>query len=179
MPHLRYPIVIILATLAAVTSCGPGHESDVVRSGERRPNFLIIFTDDMGYTDLGAFGGVDLATPILDQLALGGIRFNNFHGHLSCAPSRAALLSGTGNHEAGLGTQVDIESFRGEFNYERYLVDRVAILPEILRAGGYRTYLSGKWGLSGPGDLDPVERGFEKAFALIPSGGGPLRGDHA
>lgn len=137
-----------------------------------RPNFLIIVTDDMGYTDLGAFGGNDIATPNLDALAMDGIRFTNFHGHLSCAPSRATLLSGTGNHEAGLGTQTDLPSFRGQRNYERYLTDRVATLPEVLRDGGYRTYLAGKWGLSGPVALDPTERGFEKSFALLPSGGG-------
>lgn len=85
----------------------------------KRPNFLIIMTDDMGYTDLGAFGGNDIRTPNLDELALSGIRFTNFHGHVSCAPSRALLMSGTGNHEAGLGTQVDIESFRGQSGYER------------------------------------------------------------
>jgi len=98
------------------------------------PNFLIILADDMGFTDLGAFGGRDIRTPNLDALALAGIRFTNFHGHLSCAPSRALLMSGTGNHEAGLGTQIDIESFRGQRNYERYLTRRVAVLVTLVVA---------------------------------------------
>jgi arylsulfatase len=150
------------------------HVADVphTEAVDRRPNFLVIMADDMGFTDLGAFGGRDISTPNLDELALAGIRFTNFHGHLSCAPSRALLIAGTGNHEAGLGTQVDIESFRGQRNYERYLTHRVATLPEILRAGGYRTYISGKWGLGGPVEVDPVERGFEKSMVLLPSGGG-------
>ena len=74
-----------------------------------RPNFLLIVTDDMGYTDLGAFGGVDIPTPNLDGLARNGVRLTNFHTAPSCAPTRAMLMSGTGNHEAGLGTQLFIQ----------------------------------------------------------------------
>jgi arylsulfatase A-like enzyme len=167
---MNYPLnfVVLLTLLAACsqTADAPTDEED------RRPNFLVIITDDMGFTDLGAFGGRDIRTPILSELANAGIRFTNFHGHLSCAPARAMLISGTGNHEAGLGTQTDVESFRGQRGYERYLTDRVATLPEVLRDGGYRTYLSGKWGLGGPDNVDPASRGFDKSFALIPNGGG-------
>ena len=164
------PILCMLSQMLAACDVEPGPGAASGSTG--RPNFLIIMTDDMGYTDLGAFGGNDIATPNLDRLALNGIRFSNFHGHLSCAPSRATLLSGTGNHEAGFGTQTDIPTFRGERNYERYLVERIATLPEVLRDAGYRTYMAGKWGLSGPTHLDPTERGFDKSFALVPSGGG-------
>ncbi len=167
----RFSVCCLLLLLVLI-ACGQPQHLEGVNEGSRRPNFLIIMTDDMGYTDLGAFGGNDIATPNLDRLAMNGIRFSNFHGHLSCAPSRAMLMSGTGNHEAGLGTQTDIERFRGERNYERYLVDRVATLPEILRDAGYRTYIAGKWGLGGPLALDPSDRGFAKSFALVPSGGG-------
>ena len=159
-------IVISLAT------CNLDKSNKIQNNSVERPNFLVIITDDMGFTDIGAFGGYDMKTPNLDRLALNGIRFTNFHGHLSCAPSRAMLISGTGNHEAGLGTQRDIERFRGERNYERHLVDRIATLPEILDKSGYRTYLAGKWGLGGTKLIDPTERGFSKSFALIPSGGG-------
>jgi arylsulfatase len=160
------------ALLVFVAACSAPSDNADHQQSEQRPNFLVIFTDDMGFTDFGAFGGHDIRTPNLDALANVGIRFTNFHGHLSCAPSRALLMSGTGNHEAGLGTQVDVASLRGEVGYERYLTDRVATLPEILRAGGYRTYLSGKWGLGGPQNIDPTERGFEKSLALVPNGGG-------
>ena len=161
-----------LLLLFGLVACSPNEPAERLSAAADRPNFLVIMTDDMGFTDFGAFGGRDMKTPNLDTLALNGIRFTNFHGHLSCAPSRAMLMSGTGNHEAGLGTQRDIERFRGEKNYDRYLVDRVATLPEILADAGYRTYLAGKWGLGGPRALDPTERGFDKAFALVPSGGG-------
>ena len=158
--------------LLLLFGCQQGADAPVADTIDKRPNFLIIMADDMGFTDLGAFGGQDIRTPNLDELALAGIRFTNFHGHLSCAPSRALLMSGTGNHEAGLGTQIDIESFRGKRGYERYLTQRVATLPEILRAGGYRTYIAGKWGLGGPQGIDPTARGFEKSLVLLPSGGG-------
>ena len=68
-----------------------------------RPNFLIITTDDMGYTDLGAFGGHDIPTPNLDGLAMQGVRLANFHVSASCAPTRTMLMSGTGNHEGAGG----------------------------------------------------------------------------
>ena len=145
--HIRF---LILALLAA----------GIARSDEQ-PNFLVIVTDDLGFTDLGAFGGHDIQTPNLDQLALEGIRFTNFHGHARCAASRALLMTGTGNHEAGFGTVVNIEKFRGQRGYEQFLTKRVVTLPEILRAGGYRTYLAGKWDLK----VQPSRRGFEEAAA--------------
>ena len=163
---------VITVLLFLLFACQQGPDAPVKGQVDERPNFLIIMADDMGFTDLGAFGGHDIRTPNLDALALAGIRFTNFHGHLSCAPSRALLMSGTGNHEAGLGTQVDIESFRGQHGYERYLTERIATLPEILGAGGYRTYIAGKWGLGGPQGIDPTARGFENSMVLLPSGGG-------
>ena len=155
-------ILFVLAVLSAAYA-----------QSEERPNFLIIMTDDMGFTDLGAFGGHDIRTPNLDELALNGIRFTNFHGHIRCAPSRALLMSGTGNHEAGLGTQVGFKSaFGGQRGYERYLTDRVVTLPEILRERGYHTYIAGKWDLGGPQRVEPAERGFEKSMVGVEGAGG-------
>ena len=158
-------ILLVLAVLAAAYA-----------QSEERPNFLIIITGDMGFTDLGAFGGHDIQTPNLDELALNGIRFTNFHAHARCAASRALLLSGTGNHEAGLGTVLRLQSFRGQRGYEGYLTDRVVTLPEILREGGYRTYVAGKWDLGGPlggaKSADPTKRGFEKSMVIVRGGGG-------
>ena len=168
----RFYVTVLSVFIVSIGACGQGADSDGPGHSDERPNFLVIYTDDMGYTDLGAFGGTDIRTPNLDDLALAGIRFTNFHAHLSCAPSRALLMSGTGNHEAGLGTQTEVLSFRGQRGYERFLTDRVATLPEVLGSGGYRTYISGKWGLGGPEGIDPVERGFEKSFVLLPNGGG-------
>lgn len=142
-----------------------------------RPNVLLIVSDDMGYTDLGAFGGGDIATPNLDRLAFGGLRLTNFHAAPSCAPTRAMLMSGTGNHEAGLGTQLQKPEYDGEKYYERYLHPRIAALPEVLQASGYYTVMSGKWHL-GRGDKTdstlPGRRGFDRAFALLNGADGHL-----
>ena len=90
----------------------------------------------MGYTDLGAFGGSDIPTPNLDGLARAGIRLTNFHAAPSCAPTRAMLMSGTGNHEAGMGSQLFNQVFEGEYGYEGFLQSRVATMPEVLQANG-------------------------------------------
>lgn len=142
---------------------------------ERRPNILLIVTDDMGYTDLGAFGGHDIPTPNLDWLAMEGLRLTNFHASPSCAPTRAMLMSGTGNHEAGLGTQLEYPEYEDQEFYERYMPPRIAALPEVLQAAGYYTVMSGKWHL-GRGDPHgrtlPGLRGFDRAFALLEGGDG-------
>lgn len=136
-----------------------------------RPNFLLVVTDDMGYTDLGAFGGHDIPTPNLDRLAMDGVRLTNFHTNVSCAPTRSMLLSGTGNHEAGMGSQQIFPEFRGLPGYEGLLSERVASLPQRMQAGGYHTYMAGKWHLGGSAySVLPSDRGFERSFALLPGG---------
>ncbi len=135
-----------------------------------RPNFLIITTDDMGYTDLGAFGGQDIPTPNMDQLAMEGVRLTNFHVGTVCSLTRAMLMSGTGNFEAGKGLQRGGSSpiFRGQHGYEGRIVDRVATMPERMAADGYHTYLAGKWHLGNEEGVNlPGARGFERSFALI------------
>lgn len=135
-----------------------------------RPNFLIIVTDDMGYTDLGAFGGGDIPMPNLDSLAWNGVRLANFHSAPSCAPTRAMLMSGTGNHEAGLGAQLVNQMFAGEYGYERFLQKRIAAMPEVLLAGGYHTMMSGKWHISEGDDSRtslPRDFGFARDYTLL------------
>jgi arylsulfatase A-like enzyme len=142
----------------------------VPAEAQERPNFLIIVTDDMGYTDLGAFGGDDIPTPNLDALAWNGVRLTNFHAAPSCAPTRAMLMSGTGNHEAGLGSQLFNQMFAGEYGYERFLQKRIAAMPEVLQDGGYHTMMSGKWHIS-EGDASrtslPRDFGFERDYTLL------------
>ncbi len=155
---------LALATLLASFATGLS-----AQQANDRPSFLLITTDDMGYTDLGAFGGRDIPTHNLDRLAREGVRFSNFHATPSCAPTRASLMTGTGNHEAGLGTQLKVEGLQG-WGYERFLQDRVATLPEVLQAGGYYTIMSGKWhlGAADPsGGNMPGDRGFDRDFALL------------
>lgn len=140
-----------------------------------RPNFLIIVADDLGFTDLSAFGG-EIHTPNLKRLSEKGIRFTDFHTASACSPTRSMLFSGTDNHIAGLGQMAEFakklpEKFEGKPGYEGYLNERVAALPEILQDDGYYTFLSGKWHLGLTEEYWPIKRGFEKSFTLLPGAG--------
>jgi arylsulfatase len=136
-----------------------------------RPNILLVMADDMGWTDIGSFGG-EIDTPNLDALAQQGFTFTDFHVSVSCSPTRSMLLSGNDNHVAGLGTMAEmlVENQRGQPGYEGHLNNRVASLAEVLRGGGYHTYMSGKWHLGHePGTL-PFDRGFERSFSMLVGG---------
>jgi arylsulfatase len=135
----------------------------------RRPNFLVIVADDLGFTDVGAFGG-EIETPHLDALATSGLRLTGFHTAPTCSPTRSMLLTGTDHHIAGIGTMVEAltDSLRGRPGYEGYLNDSVVTVAELLREAGYETLMSGKWHLGLTADRAPGARGFEKSFALLP-----------
>jgi len=135
----------------------------------KRPNFLVIVADDLGFSDLGAFGG-EIDTPRLDALARQGLRFTDFHTAAACSPTRAMLLTGTDHHIAGLGTldEVASRSQRGQPGYEGHLNDRVVTVTELLREAGYRTLMSGKWHLGMTLETSPHARGFDRSFALLP-----------
>lgn len=141
----------------------------------KQPNFLIIVADDLGFTDLSAFGG-EISTPNLAKLADNGVRFTDFHTALACSPTRSMLFSGTDNHIAGLGQMAEFvnrhpKKFAGRKGYEGYLNERVAALPELLKDEGYFTFISGKWHLGLLPEFWPVRRGFEKSFTLLPGAG--------
>lgn len=133
-----------------------------------RPNILLIVADDLGWSDLGAFGG-EIDTPNLDALALQGIRFTGWHTAPTCSPTRAMLMSGVDNHEAGLGTMAEMltPNEQGKPGYEGYLNDRVASVAELLHQGGYRTLMAGKWHLGLTPERSPAARGFDRSFALL------------
>ena len=154
------------ALALAASSCGGEQQAAT------RPNILLIVADDMGYSDIGSFGG-EIATPTLDRLAAEGLRFSNFHVLPSCSPTRSVLMSGTDNHVAGLGTMGEMltPEIAGRPGYEGYLNFQVAALPEVLRAGGYHTYMAGKWHLGHEEETIPYARGFEETFTLVPGGG--------
>ena len=139
---------------------------------DSRPNILLIVADDMGYSDIGAFGG-EIRTPTLNRLADEGLRLTNFHVLPSCSPTRSVLLSGMDNHRAGIGTMGELHTpeMDGYPGYAGYLNFEVAALPEVLQAGGYHTYMVGKWHLGAEEETKPYARGFEETFALLPGGG--------
>ncbi len=135
----------------------------------KRPNFLVIVADDLGFSDLGAFGG-EIATPHLDTLAHAGLRLTNFHTAPTCSPTRSMLLTGTDHHIAGLGTMAETLAPEqiGKPGYEGHLNDRVVTVAELLREAGYQTLMAGKWHLGLTCEQAPHARGFERSFALLP-----------
>jgi len=138
---------------------------------ETRPNILLVFVDDMGYSDIGPFGG-EIRTPSLDSLAKSGIRFTDFHTSVACSPTRSMLLSGTDNHLAGMGTQgeVTFPNQVGKPGYEGHLNERVVSIATLLRDDGYFTAMAGKWHLGEQIENDPYNRGFQKAYTLLEGG---------
>ncbi|KAK3716873.1 hypothetical protein LTR37_006223 [Vermiconidia calcicola] len=155
--------------------------------GGKRPNFLVIVADDLGFSDLSCFGG-EIRTPNLDKLAGNGIRFTDFHAAAACSPSRAMIMTGTDHHIAGLGNLIEWTNNsgqnapsdgemkywstapqRGMPGYEGYLNERVVTLPEMLRDAGYLTMMAGKWHLGLTPERFPDKRGFERSFAHLPA----------
>ncbi len=128
-----------------------------------RPNILVLVADDLGYSDLGCFGG-EIKTPNIDSLASNGILFSRFHTAPMCAPSRAMLLTGNDNHIAGVGRQALQVNV---FGYEGQITNRVAAIPALLRDYGYHTYMAGKWHLGMSPEANPQQLGFEHSFALL------------
>ena len=132
-----------------------------------RPNVVIVLLDDLGFSDVGYFGG-EISTPNIDALARGGIRVTNFYVHPRCSPSRAALLTGRHPHEVGMGfltTPAAAETAPGP--YQGYLDPESITLAEALREQGYRTYMSGKWHLGEHPRHWPRKHGFDRYFGLI------------
>ncbi|CAG8366365.1 unnamed protein product [Penicillium salamii] len=141
-------------------------------STSKRPNFLVIVADDLGFSDISPYGG-EIQTPVLEKLANEGIRMTNFHTASACSPTRSMLFSGTDNHIAGLGQMAEFmrsfgDYFKDKPGYEGYLNWRVAALSEILQDSGYHTIMSGKWHLGMTKELSPYSRGFDKNFSLLP-----------
>lgn len=132
-----------------------------------QPNIVLILADDMGYSDLGCFGG-EIDTPHLDALAEEGVRLTQFYNTARCSPSRASLLTGRHPHETGIGILTENDLPHG---YPGNLSDRFDTAAERLKRAGYRTCLSGKWHLAGdmrrPNGSWPTERGFDEFYGII------------
>jgi arylsulfatase A-like enzyme len=138
-----------------------------------KPNVLIILTDDMGFSDLGCYGG-EIRTPNLDALATGGLRFTQFYNTARCCPTRAALLTGMYSHQAGVGHMMDdkgSDAYRGDLN------PKTPTIAEALKPAGYRAYAVGKWhvtrfgGPNGPKHNWPLQRGFDRYYGTIHGAG--------
>jgi len=145
----------------------PGRET-ATNDQPRRPNILFIVADDLGYSDLGAFGG-EIPTPNLDALAQSGMLLTDFYAGMTCGPTRAMLMSGTDHHIAGMGVQgrPSRDDQRGQPGYEGYLNFRVASLADLMTDAGYNTYMTGKWHLGEEVEHGPRARGFKRSFVSL------------
>ncbi|MHC4240780.1 MAG: arylsulfatase [Planctomycetota bacterium] len=141
--------------------------------GRKRPNIVLIMADDMGYSDIGCYGG-EINTPNLNRLAAGGVRFTQFYNTARCCPTRASLMTGLYQHQAGVGHMMNdkgYDSYRGD------LGSRCVTIAEVLKQAGYSTYMSGKWhvtryrGPEGPKHNWPRQRGFDRFFGTIHGAG--------
>jgi len=138
---------------------------------KQRPNIILIMSDDMGYSDLGCFGS-EIATPNLDSLANGGVRFTQFYNTARCCPTRASLLTGLHPHQAAMGhmtgTNHRLDGYRGDLNK-----NCVTIAEALKSSTNYRTYCVGKWHVANQTNPDgakynwPLQRGFDRYYGII------------
>jgi arylsulfatase A-like enzyme len=153
----------------------------------KRPNIIVILADDMGFSDVGCYGG-EINTPNINYLAQNGIRYTQFYNTSRCCPTRASLLTGLYNHQAGIGKMTDAEDEPG---YLGHITENAVTLAEVLKTAGYHTAMSGKWHVSNtngqpdakeqlawldhhkeypafsPIEQYPTSRGFEQYFGTI------------
>lgn len=156
-------LVVILASPVSLPAAEAPH----------RPNIVVILSDDMGFSDLGCYGG-EIQTPNLDKLAAGGLRFTQFYNTARCCPTRASLLTGLYPHQAGIGHMMEDkgkDSYRGDLN------TRCLTIAEALKPAGYRNYAVGKWHVTrhtkpdGPKHNWPLQRGFDRFYGTIHGAG--------
>ncbi|MEK7951790.1 arylsulfatase [Luteolibacter soli] len=138
-----FAVTLVLAAAGAIGSV----------SAASKPNILLVLLDDLGYSDLGCYGG-EIPTPNIDALAKGGLRFTHMANSARCCPSRASLL--TGLHPA----QAGIPNFSGQLSQD------TATLPEVLKGAGYQTYMVGKWHVGNSPEASPVARGFDEFYGF-------------
>lgn len=181
MNNQTFKLLFLASLSILILQCSPNNKSD------KRPNIVVIMADDLGFSDLGCYGG-EINTPNLDWLASNGIRFTQFYNTSRCCPTRASFLTGLYNHQAGIGhmtTDTNQDGYRG------YLTDNTVTLAEVLKDAGYHTGMVGKWHVSNtivqetpekqlnwlnhhehhelfsPIEQYPISRGFEKYFGNI------------
>ena len=161
------------AAAALPLGCGGSQPNPDQAKAAAPPNIVLIMADDMGYSDIGCYGG-EIATPTLDALAEGGLRFKQFYNGARCCPTRAQLMTGLYAHQTGIGHMMSdygLPGYRGDLNTSCVTV------AEVLKTAGYATLMTGKWHVTpnedGPGDKHnwPRQRGFDHFFGTIHGAG--------
>ena len=135
-----------------------------------RPNIILIMVDDMGYSDIGAWGG-EIDTPNIDSLAANGLRFTQFYNSARCCPTRATLMTGLHPHQVGIGHMTgENKGKAGDIPpaYTGNINDSCVTLAEVAKSTGYATFMAGKWHLAGTDQNDwPLQRGFDRYYGCI------------
>lgn len=184
---MRKNLLVLLTLFIAMAAFSQGVKNPHRKKKDNRPNIVLILADDLGYSDIGCYGG-EIHTPNLDYLAANGLRFTKFYNTSRCCPTRASLLTGLYNQQAGIGMMT---TDRSEPGYRGYLTENTVTLAEVLKAAGYHTGMSGKWHVSNtveqptkeeqlkwlshqashpyfsPVEQYPVNRGFEKYYGNL------------
>ncbi len=165
MRFMALASVILLGSITAIPVAASAAEP------AKRPNIMILIADDMGYSDIGAFGS-EIQTPNIDRIASEGMSFTNFHVGATCSPTRSMLISGVDNHRTGLGNMHEImaDNQFDQPGYEGHLNNDVVSIARVLSDAGYNTYMAGKWHLGSTKDSIPHAKGFKRSFALSESG---------
>jgi arylsulfatase len=180
-------LLFLLMFTSLFTACKSSQEEKKSNAEQKPPNIILILADDLGYSDLGCYGG-EINTPNLDYLAQNGVRFTQFYNTSRCCPSRASLLTGLYNHDAGIGEMTRDRNLPG---YRGHITENAVTLPEVLKSAGYQTGMTGKWHVSNtvvqetpekqldwlnhkefhplfsPIEQYPTNRGFDKYYGNI------------
>ena len=156
----------ILALMACVFAGTPALAQDT------QPNILLVLFDDVGFMDFGAYGS-DTRTPTIDELAQSGIMFSRYYSSPFCGPSRAMLMTGMDNHQVGMGTLAETvtEEMRAFPGYSMNWNSDQETIGTLLSAAGYRTYVTGKWGIGETGANLPDKFGFDRSYVMDATGG--------
>lgn len=163
---VRISAFLIAAGIAACA--GPEANKARDKAETERPNIVLILADDLGYSDIGAYGG-EIPTPNLDRLATNGVRFARAYNTAKCSPTRAALLTGQYAHRVGVGGTVARPDRppRPPGPYQGFLAPEAVTIAEALGAAGYGVYMSGKWHVGEAREHWPTRNGFDRYFGLI------------
>lgn len=168
------PFLFLVPLISTCLASDPelvAHENQPPGTAGQRPNIVLIMADDMGFSDIGAFGG-EIPTPNIDRLAGNGVRFSSFYNMARCYPTRASLMTGLHPHQTGIGGATNsprgLIGDHGVFGYRGFLNRNSVTMAEVLGEAGYHTYLAGKWhlGYHTP-DRWPLQRGFERFYGAI------------
>lgn len=178
MKHKYHHFLWLSIMLFSLMACANAQNS----RQNSQPNIILIMSDDMGYSDLGCYGG-EISTPNLDKLANNGLRFSRFYNSARCCPTRASLLTGLHPHQTGIGHMTDPPGKPGQHNYgmpayEGALNTKCVTIAEVLKTAGYSTLMTGKWHLGNEYGQRPLQRGFDKYYGCVPGATNFFKPEH-